>query len=174
MTSTLSGQTLTETNRSFTLTRIVDAPPELVYRAWTEAEHLVWYFNPTRPVPAEPIEVDARPGGEFRIMMEEHEGKRYWSGGRYLELVPGERVVFEWGARAGWPNLDETPPQQRIVCTVALAPIADGSQTEHVFTCDFPATMTDDEIASWVAAGMREGWAMTIGRLTVSRREPAA
>lgn len=165
--TTLSGQTLTETNRSFTLTRVVGAPPALVYRAWTEAEHLAWYFNDSRPVPAEPIEVDARPGGEFRVMMDEHEGKRYWAGGRYLELVPGERIVFEWGVSGGWPNLDDIPAEQRIVCTVALAPVGDGAQTEHVFTCAFPATMTDDEIASWVAVGMREGWAATISRLTV-------
>ncbi|MHA7985008.1 hypothetical protein ACX9R5_04305 [Rathayibacter sp. CAU 1779] len=57
------------------------------------------------------------------------------------------------------------PPQQRIHCTIALAPVGDGSQTEHVFTCAFPAGMSDEEIASWVAVGMREGWAMTIERL---------
>lgn len=166
MTSALFGQTLTESRRGFTLTRIVDAAPELVYRAWTEAEHLTWFFNPGRPIPAEPIEVDARPGGEFRIMMDEQEDRRYWAGGRYLELVPGERIVFEWGVRGGWPDLDEIPADKRVVCTVAFAPVGDGSTTEHVFTCDFPAAMTDDEIASWVEVGMREGWAATIGRLT--------
>jgi len=165
MTTTLFGQTLTEATRGFTLTRVLDASPELAYRAWTDAAHLAWFFNPGRPVPGEPIEADARPGGVFRVMMDEREDKRYWSGGRYLELVPGERVVFEWGASGGWPDLDEIPPERRIVCTIALAPVGDGSQTEHVFTCAFPASMTDEEIASWVAVGMREGWANTIGRL---------
>ncbi|NNC12345.1 SRPBCC domain-containing protein [Planctomonas sp. JC2975] len=166
MTTTLSGQTLTETARSFTLSRVVDASPADVYRAWTEAEHLTWFFNPGRPVPDEAIEVDARPGGEFRVMMDEEEGKSYWAGGRYLELVPGRRIVFEWGVRGGWPDLDAIPAEQRVHCTVALAPVGDGSQTEHVFTCAFPAGMSDEEIASWVAVGMREGWAATIERLT--------
>lgn len=166
MSTTLFGQTLTETNRSFTLTRVLHASPADVYRAWTEAAHLTWYFNPSRPVPDEPITADARPGGTFRVMMDEEDGKRYWSGGRYLELVPGERIVFEWGASGGWPDLDEIPAERRIHCTIALAPVGDGSMTEHVFTCAFPASMTEEEIASWVAVGMREGWAITIDRLT--------
>ncbi|QDZ15319.1 SRPBCC family protein [Humibacter ginsenosidimutans] len=170
MIATLSGQTLTEAARSFTLTRVVDAPPADVYRAWTEADHLAWYFNPERPVPTEPIEVDARPGGCFRVMMDEREGKRYWSGGRYLELVPARRIVFEWGVAGGWPDLDEIPSEKRVVCTVALAPVGDGSQTEHVFTSAFPAAMTDEEIASFIAVGMREGWATTIARLLIPGR----
>jgi len=46
------------------------------------------------------------------------------------------------------------------------------SVTEHVFTCAFPASMTDEEIASWVAVGMREGWAITIDRLTARATWP--
>jgi uncharacterized protein YndB with AHSA1/START domain len=165
MTSTLFGQTLTEAGRSFTLARVFDATPAAVYRAWTEAEHLTWFCNPTEPVPAEPIEADARPGGEFRVMMAETADKRYWSGGRYLELVPFERIVFEWGARGGWPDLDEIRAERRFVCTVALAPVGDGSQTEHVFTCAVPEAMTDAEAAEWLATGMKQGWANTIARL---------
>lgn len=167
MTISLFGQTLTETGRSFTLSRVLDAPPADVYRAWTEAEHLTWFFNPGRPVPPEPIEVDARPGGEFRVMMDEAADKRYWSGGRYLELVPGERVVFQWGARGGWPDLDETPEERRFVCTVVLAPVGDGAHTEHVFTCTVPEAMTETEAAEWFAVGIKQGWATTVGRLAV-------
>ena len=165
MTTTLAGQTLTESTRSFTLTRVIDASPADVYRAWTEAEHLAWFFNPSRPVPEEPIEADARPGGEFRVMMDEHEGKRYWAGGRYLELVPDEKVVFEWGARGGWPDFDEIPHEQRFVCTVLLAPVGDGSRAEHVFTCRVPDSMTDAVASDWIATGMKQGWADTISRL---------
>jgi uncharacterized protein YndB with AHSA1/START domain len=119
-------------------------------------------------VPDEPIEVDARPGGEFRVLMDEHQGKRYWAGGRYLELVPFERIVFEWGVRGGWPNLDEIPEGQRFLCTVALAPVGDGAKTEHVFTCAVPAAMSDADAAQWLATGMKQGWAATISRLAAS------
>ena len=50
---------------SFTVDRVLNAPRETVYRAWTEPEHLTWFFNPGHPTDV-PTTVDLRVGGQWR------------------------------------------------------------------------------------------------------------
>jgi uncharacterized protein YndB with AHSA1/START domain len=166
MTDTLAGQTVTPTDRGFVLTRLIAAPPEAVWRAWTEPDRMRWFFNPAQPTPPEPIEVDLRVGGAWRVMMDQGD-ERYWTGGVYRELVPYERIVFEWGATGGWPVLDPDTPDDRPVCELLLAPVGDGTQTEHVFTVTMPDGMTDERVAVWLSRPIKPGWADTIGRLVV-------
>ena len=48
--------------RGFTLTRMLDAPPDVVWQAWTEPQYLDWFFNPDT-TPTRPTSVDLRVGG---------------------------------------------------------------------------------------------------------------
>lgn len=76
-----------------TMTRVFDAPRELVYKAWTDPGHLAQWWGPhgfTNPV----CEVDLRPGGTWRIDMRGPDGTIYPSTGRYLEIVELERIVY--------------------------------------------------------------------------------
>ena len=61
--------TNTAVKHSFTLNWVLDAPPAEVFRAWTDPEHLGWFYNPDNPIPAEPIELDLRVGGAWRQLM---------------------------------------------------------------------------------------------------------
>ncbi len=57
-------------DRSFTLTRHVNASRSLAFQAWTDPDHLAkWFLNPDHPPPAEPIVVDLRVGGTWRLIM---------------------------------------------------------------------------------------------------------
>jgi len=85
--------------RTFTLTRLLDAPRELVFQAWTDPEHLQWFFSDVAP-PREPIELDLRVGGVWKQQMIVNESTEYFTGGVYREIVPGEKLVFVWGARS--------------------------------------------------------------------------
>jgi uncharacterized protein YndB with AHSA1/START domain len=79
--------------RTVTLTRIYDAPRELVWRAWTEPAHMAQWFGPrgfTSSVP----ELDARIGGNLRIVMHGPDGNDYPMKGVFREVVPPERLVF--------------------------------------------------------------------------------
>jgi uncharacterized protein YndB with AHSA1/START domain len=149
-----------EAERSLTLTRILDAPRDLVFKAWTDPEELRWFLNIT---PSEPIEVDLRVGGVWKLMMIENEETRYFSGGIYLEIVPVERLVFAWGAVGGWPKLDVEHPERNPIVTITLIEI--GEQTEMVFRMDLPDGLTDQEARDWFALGIRGGWSGTIDRL---------
>jgi uncharacterized protein YndB with AHSA1/START domain len=74
------------------ITRIIDAPRELVWKAWTEPERMKKWWGPkifTSPV----CKIDLRIGGKYLFCMRDKEGKDYWSTGVYKEIVAPERLV---------------------------------------------------------------------------------
>lgn len=75
------------------LERIVDVPPELVWKAWTEPEHLMKWFAP-RPWSVSECQIDLRPGGLFRTVMRSPEGDPFPNVGCYLEVIPNRRLVW--------------------------------------------------------------------------------
>lgn len=151
--------------REFTLSRVLDAPRAVVFRAWTEPDSLRWFFTEDTP-PDEPVKVDLRVGGAWRQRMIVDAQTDYVTGGIYREIVPLERLVFTWGAAGGWPELDGAAKDDAPVATVKLADR--GSGTELVFTVRLPAHLSDEEVSEWLATGMQHGWSDTIDRLVAS------
>ena len=79
--------------REIVITRVFDAPRELVWKAWTEPERIMRWFGPkgfTTPV----CKVDLRPGGVMHFCMRSPDGKDYWNGGVFREVVPPSRLVY--------------------------------------------------------------------------------
>ncbi len=79
--------------RNIVLTRIIDAPRELVFQAWTDPKQLARWWGPkgfTNPV----CEVDANPGGALRMVMRAPDGAEYPMKGVFQEVVESERLVF--------------------------------------------------------------------------------
>ena len=79
--------------REIIATRVLDAPRELVFDAWTRAEHVKRWWGPkgcTTPV----CEIDLRPGGVFLRCMRSPEGQDFWVTGVFREVVVPERLVF--------------------------------------------------------------------------------
>src|SRR4030081_2298289 len=79
--------------RELVLTRMIDAPREKVYRAWTEAELLKQWFAPL-PYTTPSATLDVRPGGSNVIVMRGPDGNEFPNAGTYLEVVENERLVF--------------------------------------------------------------------------------
>jgi uncharacterized protein YndB with AHSA1/START domain len=75
------------------LERVVDVPPALVWKAWTEPEHLKQWFAP-QPWKITECELDLRPGGMIRFVMQSPEGEDFPNTGCYLEVVPERRLVW--------------------------------------------------------------------------------
>jgi uncharacterized protein YndB with AHSA1/START domain len=82
--------------REFTITRVFDAPRELVWKAWTDPEQVARWFGPRGiTTPRSTITMDVRPGGTFALtMVGDDDGKEYPSGGTFLEVVELERLVW--------------------------------------------------------------------------------
>lgn len=75
------------------LTRVVDVPRPLIWKAWTQPEHLKKWFAPV-PWTIVDCEIDLRPGGIFRFVMRSPEGQEFPNVGCYLEVVKHERIVW--------------------------------------------------------------------------------
>ncbi|QND52139.1 SRPBCC family protein [Phyllobacterium sp. 628] len=75
------------------LERTVDVPPELVWKAWTMPEHVAQWFTP-KPWHIPECEIDLRPGGIFRTVMQSPEGEQAINLFCYLDIVPNERLVW--------------------------------------------------------------------------------
>lgn len=109
-------------DREFTITRVYDAPRELVWKAWTDPEHVARWFGPRGiTTPRSTITMDVRPGGTFELtMVSDDDGTEYPSGGTFLEVVEPERLV--WRDR----NIDMT-------VTIMFADLGDRTEmTCHV------------------------------------------
>src|ERR1700722_19121624 len=80
-------------DRELVLTRVIDAPREKLYRAWTEPELLKQWFAPA-PLTTPIAELDVRPGGANLVVMKLPDGQEMPNHGVYLEVVPNEKIVF--------------------------------------------------------------------------------
>lgn len=149
--------------RSFTLTRMLAAPRHAVFAAWTEPEHLAWFYNPGMPAPSTPIEVDLRVGGTWQQQMVINDDFDYLTGGTYLEIVPDRRLAFRWGAVGGWPELDGDGERTAPVVTVQLNDVSVG--TELVLTVRFSEHVDLEEVQQLIRGGCEEGWGATIDRV---------
>jgi uncharacterized protein YndB with AHSA1/START domain len=75
-----------------TITRIFDAPRELVWKAWTEPEYIMQWWGPagfTSPV----CHMDFRVGGKSVCCMKSPDGQEFWNAIEYHEIVPPEKIV---------------------------------------------------------------------------------
>src|SRR5262245_41282169 len=101
--------TTTSAERELVITRIFAAPRSLVFKAWTEPQHLVHWWGP-QGFTSTILANDVRPGGAYRFHMRGPEGDDHWSQGVYREVVEPERLVMAgaWTDAAGKPTSPET------------------------------------------------------------------
>ena len=101
------------TNRTLVITRVLDAPRELVFDVWTQAKHLAQWWGPKDfTVPF--IEMDARVNGTYRACIRSPEGSDHWMRGVFREVVEPERLVFTFA----WE--DDGKPDHETLVTVTL------------------------------------------------------
>ncbi|MBM9499182.1 SRPBCC domain-containing protein [Leptospira sp. 201903071] len=86
---TKNNQTLNE----IVITRIFDAPRELVFKAWTEPEHLMRWWGPKNFTSPE-CKIDFRIGGKYVFCMRSPEGQNFWTTGVFREIVIPEKFVY--------------------------------------------------------------------------------
>ncbi|GAA3122010.1 SRPBCC family protein [Streptosporangium carneum] len=151
-TSSTQGADAGDASRGFTITRILDAPRELVFKAWTEPEHFThWFGLPGSTLPVATISMDVRPGGTWSaLMFDGPERTELPFAGKYLEVVEPERLVLTL-AHPG----DPTNPNVEVM-TVVLTDL--GDKTEMVFQQS--GHLSEEEYAQ-----VKEGNTIFFGRL---------
>lgn len=149
------------------ISRVFDAPRELVFSAWTTSDHLQQWWGPqlfTNPV----CEVDVRPGGSMRITMQAPDGSQHPLDGTFEEVTAPERLVFVSRALRdadGRPNLEV-----RTIAT--FAPVGEASQRTSV-TLELDV-LTATDIASGALSGMQIGWNQSLDKLDAYLNDTAA
>jgi uncharacterized protein YndB with AHSA1/START domain len=136
--------------RVLVITRVFDAPRELVFRAWTEREHLIHWMSPRGfTIPA--ADGDLRPGGAWTTTMHPPQGPDLRLQGVYREIVRPERLVFTHA----WLD-DQGKPGHETLVTVTFS--ERGGKTE--------VTLHQAEFTSLAERdGHRGGWTECFERL---------
>ena len=139
------------------ISRVIDAPRELVFEAFTDPQHLAQFWGP-KWTTAPKCEVDLRVGGEFRVEMRGPDGTIYPCTGVYREIARPERIVY-----AGTGNDDEPcggglPPRSLVTMTFVEQ---DGKTKITIHTR--LGSYADREAA--IAGGFSTGWNDALDRL---------
>jgi uncharacterized protein YndB with AHSA1/START domain len=139
-------------DRELSVTRLINAPPETVWRAWTE--RLAEWWCP-RPWTSEVVEMDLRPGGRSAVIMSGPEGERHEHEGVYLEVIPEARIVFTDALQAGWH-----PAGPFMIAIIDMAPEGEGTRyTARV------RHWSDGALERHKAMGFEEGWTIVTRQL---------
>lgn len=116
----------TEAKTSLEIRRVINAPRDRVYAAWTDATQLKEWFGPEKVRTRELI-ADARVGGEFRWDLINPEGEEMTIRGEFRELKPDKKIVFTWK----WDD-DETWKNHTSIVTVELSDRDGGTEVRLV------------------------------------------
>jgi uncharacterized protein YndB with AHSA1/START domain len=151
----------------FVISRIFDAPRELVWKAWSERDRLMQWFGPkgfTIPVAT----LDFRPGGVFHYCMRSVDGNQMWGKFVYREIVPPERIVWVNSFADEKGNL--TPPPFSDIWPVEM--LSTATLTEHdgkttVTIRWAPLNPTEEERKTFDTSheSMKMGWSGTFEQL---------
>jgi len=151
MNGTITGETIftVEPNQQqITMSRVFAAPPDLVWRATTDAEHIPQWWGP-RSLTTRIDQADLRAGGQWRYVQRDPDGNEYAFHGVYHDVVAPERVVqtFEFEGVPGHVLLETTTFDAvdggtRVTTTSVFQSIQD----------------RDGMVASGMESGAREGY----------------
>lgn len=86
----------TPSDREIVITRIFNAPPRLVFEAWTRPEHVRHWYG-TEDMSLVVCEIDLRPGGRYRYVLRTASGQEFGFSGVYHEVMPPTRLVYTDG-----------------------------------------------------------------------------
>lgn len=142
-------------DRELVLTRLIDAPRDKLFRAWTEPELMKQWFTP-RPWTTPVIEVDLRPGGSNLIVMRGPDGAEFPNRGVYLEVVKNERLVFTDAYTKAWE------PSEKPFFTGIITFEDEGGKTRYTARA-VHWTVADREAHEKM--GFHEGWGLCADQL---------
>lgn len=138
-------------DRELIISRVFHAPRKLVFKAWTDPEHLPQWWGP-RGFTITVQEIDVRPGGVWRYVMHGPDGVDYLNKIVYIEVVSPERLVYSHGG-------GEEDEQFRVTVTFA----EQGNKTELTMRMLFKSAAELEQVVK--EYGAIEGAKSTLDRL---------
>lgn len=154
-------------DETFVISRTFDAPRDLMWKVWTETEHMQEWFGP-KGAKTIAAKNDFRPGGTYHYGMEMPDGMRIWGKWTYREIVKPERLVFvsafsdENGGLGRHPMAPDWPPQ--MMSNISFLE-TDGRTTVTVMWSPLDATEVEKKMFREGMKSMTGGWSGTFDRL---------
>lgn len=129
------------------VTRTFDAPPALVFRLWSQAQHMQRWMGP-KGFTCTHCEIDFRPGGRWLACIESEQSGPLWMGGEFREIEPDRRIAFTFGDRDPAVNIH---PSTEVVVT--FTDRGDGQTLQTFHQTGFPTVdFRNGHIAGWTSA----------------------
>jgi uncharacterized protein YndB with AHSA1/START domain len=139
--------------RTFTVERVFAAPRELMFRMFTQPEHLKRWWAP-RPYTVPTCRIDLRPGGLWHYSMRSPEGEEHWARAVYHEIVPPEKLVYTSTLTDAQGNPTQGVPEHQAIISF----VEENGKTRVSALIEF-ANPTDLQMAAQM--GMVQGMNMT-------------
>lgn len=140
-----------------TIARFINAPPAVVWKAWSMPEHLAKWWIPA-PIECQVVKLDLRPGGGFETQMRQGDGDfQPHVDACFLEIVPEARLVFTTVLNEGW-----RPAEPWLALTAIITFEAEGNGTRYanrVLHKNAADAQKHDEM------GFQQGWGTAIDQL---------
>ncbi len=137
-------------NATLVLRRLLKAPPERAFKAWTSPEHIQQWMRPEPGMVVPQVRLDLQVGGKFRIQMKNPDGEYFTAVGEFREVRPPERLVYTWDwEKDGSGNEFGEVEGKTSLITVEF--LRRGEQTEFIMTHNRFATVESRD-------GHAEGW----------------
>jgi uncharacterized protein YndB with AHSA1/START domain len=160
------GERLANRN-AFVISHTFDAPRDLVFRVWTERDHLARWFGP-KGVEIFSCTNDLRPGGMMHYGMRGPDGSEMWGRWVYREIRPPEQLVFMLSFSDPEGGLTRAPFEEQwplqMLSTITFAEDG-GKTTVTVQSAAFEATDEEKQVFYDGHASMRGGWTGTFEQL---------
>ena len=154
--------TANETER-MVITRIFDAPRELVWKAWTDPKYVMQWWGPkgfTAPV----CKIDFRVGGKYLCCMRSPDAQDFWNAGEYREIVPYEKIVSTMYFADS--NGNRVDPAQYGIEHEAIDDSPDVILFEDIGNGRTKLTFIGNEtMQNAIASGQLEGWNQILDKI---------
>jgi uncharacterized protein YndB with AHSA1/START domain len=116
------GSAAMKTAPKLEITRLFDAPQELVFKVWSSAEHVARWLGP-KDYTCTSCKIDFRPGGTWRAAIRSPEGAEYWFSVVYRQITPPSRIACSFH----WEQGDELDTEVEVTFA------AEGNKTRMTF-----------------------------------------
>ncbi|WP_284735629.1 SRPBCC domain-containing protein [Dongia deserti] len=139
------------------ISRIINASPVTVWKAWSEPEHLAKWWIPA-PIECKVVKLDLRPGGGFETLMSEGGGEfKPHIKACFLDITPARRMVWTTTLAEGWQPIE---PWLALTAIITFEQEGKGTRYSARVLHKSPADSRKHE-----ELGFHEGWGTTIDQL---------
>lgn len=139
------------------ITRLLKAPRATVWKAWSDPKHLKHWWAPA-PWTTEVKAFDLRPGGAFHTLLSGPDGGVSDNPGAFLEVVPGERIVWTTALVGDW----RPHPEAWMPISAIMTFEDEGEHTRYTAVVRHPDQATRDKHEEM---GFHEGWGTCMEQL---------